>query len=91
MINVNKIKNGYKNLVKLFLNSLLLILKLSSVRIPGYRQPGSKSTNKMLIQFYEFVWKWEDLYKYHTKPGVQAALEYMNKDKSSYNLAFEPT
>ena len=25
----------------------------------------------------------------HVKPHVQTALEYMNKDKSAYNLAFE--
>jgi len=27
----------------------------------------------------------------HVKPHVQTALEYMNKDNSAYNLAFEPT
>ena len=36
-------------------------------------------------------WKWEDIYRLHTKPTVQAAWEYQNKDKSAYNLQFEPT
>ena len=30
-------------------------------------------------------------YKNRVKPRVQAALEYIIKDKSAYNMAFEPT
>ena len=41
--------------------------------------------------YEEFVWKWEDIYKMHVKPHIRAAMEYRDKDKSAYNMAFEPT
>lgn len=39
----------------------------------------------------QFNWKWDDICKYHVRPIVQAAEEYRNENKSSYNMAFEPT
>ena len=36
-------------------------------------------------------WKWEDVLKWHVKPTTKAAMEFIDKTKSGYNLAFEPT
>ena len=35
--------------------------------------------------------KWEDVYRWHTKPDIKAALDFQDKTKSGYNLTYEPS
>ena len=36
-------------------------------------------------------WKWEDVYKWHIKPTLKAAMEFIDKNKTGYSLTYEPS
>ena len=52
---------------------------------------GQQMPTRNQFTYEQFAnWKWDDVYKFNFKPSVQAYLDYTNKDKSAYGLAFEP-
>lgn len=36
-------------------------------------------------------WKWEDVYRWHTKPDIKAAMDFQDKRKTGYGLTYEPS
>ena len=64
------------------------VIKFGSVDCPW----GPRIDTRSEFRYEQFAnWKWEDVYRWHTKPGIKAAMDFQDKTKSSYNLAFEPT
>ena len=42
---------------------------------------------EIYISYEQFAtWKWEDVYKWHVKPTTKAAMEFIDKNKTGYNL-----
>lgn len=69
-------------------SGIVFTIKFASEDCPW----GPRAATRCQYNYNEFAnVKWEDIYRLHTKPDVQAALEYQNKDKSAYNMTFEPT
>ena len=36
-------------------------------------------------------WKWDDIYRCHTKPDIKAAMDFQDKTKTGYGLTYEPS
>lgn len=34
-------------------------------------------------------WKWEDVYRWHTKPDIKPAMDFQDKTKTGYGLTYE--
>ena len=69
-------------------DNIVFTIKFDSQDTPWGQQPATRNQ----FSYEKFAnWKWDDVYKFNFKPSVQAYLDYVNKDISSFNLAFEPT
>jgi hypothetical protein len=69
-------------------DSIKFIIKFASLDCPW----GNRMDTRDSFSYEQFAnWKWDDIYRWHTKPTTKAAMEYQDKTKSGYNLAFEPT
>ena len=70
-------------------NSIIFTIKFSSEDNPW----GGRMSTRSQFTYEQFAnWKFDDIYKFHTKPSIQAYNEWVtNKGKSANNLAFEPT
>ena len=53
---------------------------------------GNRMATRDQFSYEQFAtWKWEDVYKWHIKPTVKAAMEFIDKNKTGYNLTYEPS
>jgi hypothetical protein len=69
-------------------HNIVFTIKFDSEDSPWGPRPATRNQ----FSYEQFAnWNWDDVYKFNFKPSVQAYLDYLNKDKSSFNLAFEPT
>ena len=70
-------------------NNIIFTIKFDGLDNPW----GSRAPTRAQFTYEQFAnWKWDDVYKFHTKPTIQAYNEWVsNKGKSANNLAFEPT
>jgi hypothetical protein len=57
------------------------------IKILDLVEVRSKRGHSLLEQFAN--WKWDDIYRWHTKPTVKAAMDFQDKTKSGYNLRYE--
>ena len=69
--------------------NIIFKIKFESEDCPwGFRIP-----TRAQFTYEQFAtWKWDDVYKYHTKPNEQAYYDYYKMNgKTGNNLAFEPS
>jgi hypothetical protein len=51
---------------------------------------GNRMATRDQFTYEQFAnWKWDDIYRWHTKPTVKAAMDFQDKTKSGYNLTYE--
>ena len=69
-------------------HTIKFTIKFASEDCPWGPRPPTRNQ----FSYEQFTnWKWEDIYKLHVKPQEVLAHELQSKDKSAYNLQFEPT
>ena len=69
-------------------DTIVYTIKFASEDCPW----GQRAPTRNQFSYPQFAdWKWEDIYKLHVKPQEVLAQELQNKDKSAYNMTFEPT
>ena len=52
------------------------MIKLNSVVSP--QGPGIDTRSEFTYEQFA-NWKWEDVYRWHTKPDIKAAMDFQNK------------
>ena len=67
-------------------NEIVYTIKFASEDCPWGRVMPTRNQ----FTYEQFAnWKWEDIYRFHTKPSVKAAMDFQDKTKSRYNLTYE--
>ena len=72
-------------------NTIVFTIKFASEDAPPGMAP--RADTRAQFSYDQFCnWKWDDLYKFHTQPHVDAWVNYyQKKGLTGNNLAFEPT
>ena len=53
---------------------------------------GPRIDTRSEFTYEQFAnWKWEDIYRWHVKPDIKAAMDFQDKTKSGYNLTYQPS
>jgi hypothetical protein len=53
---------------------------------------GNRMATRDQFSYEQFATpKWEEVHKWHVKPTVKAAMEFIDKNKTGYNLTYEPS
>ena len=64
------------------------VIKFASADCPWSPRIDTRSE----FTYEQFAnWKWDDIYRCHTKPDIKAAMDFQDKTKTGYGLTYEPS